>query len=187
MRSQLLATADPKRVHDFSRRRERQLAGVAFMFPGQGAQYVNMGRTLYESEAALPRRGRRMRRGAAGRDLGVDLRTVLYPLRIGIALRPQKQITQTAITQPALFAIEYALAQLWMSWGIKPAAMIGHSVGEYVAACLGGTFTRDDALHLLAQRARADAGHALRRDAGGARVGGRDRVPIWRRARRSPR
>ena len=66
----------------------------------------------------------------------------------------QEKLTQTAITQPALFAIEYALAQLWMSWGVRPDAMIGHSVGEYVAACLGGTFDRDDALLLIARRAR---------------------------------
>ena len=66
----------------------------------------------------------------------------------------QTQITQTAITQPALFVIEYALARLWMSWGIEPAAMIGHSLGEYVAACLAGVFTRDAAATLVAARGR---------------------------------
>ena len=60
---------------------------------------------------------------------------------------------QTRLTQPALFVIEYALAKLWMSWGIQPAAMIGHSVGEYVAACLAGVFTLEDALSLVAERA----------------------------------
>ncbi|MDR2214653.1 MAG: aminotransferase class III-fold pyridoxal phosphate-dependent enzyme, partial [Nevskiaceae bacterium] len=85
--------------------------------------------------------------------LGVDLRTVLYP-DAAHSEAAQAQLTQTSITQPALFAIEYALAQLWLSWGVTPAALIGHSVGEYVAACIGGTFTRDAALTLLAQRAR---------------------------------
>jgi len=62
-------------------------------------------------------------------------------------------LVQTRFTQPALFVIEYALAKLWMSWGIKPATMIGHSVGEYVAGCLAGVFTLEDALTLIARRA----------------------------------
>lgn len=146
----LLTSADPKRVHDFSG--DSSHARVAFMFPGQGAQYVNMGRKLYESETRF-----RDEIDACAAILtpylGVDLRTVLYPDAERSA-QAQAQLTQTAITQPALFAIEYALAQLWLSWGVTPAALIGHSVGEYVAACLGGTFTRDTALTLLAQRAR---------------------------------
>ena len=68
--------------------------------------------------------------------------------RIGAEL-----LVQTQFTQPALFTIEYALAKLWMSWGVKPAAMIGHSVGEYVAGCLAGVFTLDDALSLVARGA----------------------------------
>lgn len=147
---ELLAQADPKRV--FSDSAERAASGVAFLFPGQGAQCVNMGRKLYESA----------RRFRAEVDecaevlrphLGVDLRAVLYPSPDAIAAA-QQQITQTVLTQPALFVIEYALAQQWMSWGVQPAAMIGHSLGEYVAACLAGVFTRDDALCLLAKRAR---------------------------------
>ena len=146
----LLQGADPKRVHQSSRGSGD--ISVGFMFPGQGAQYVNMGRTLYESEPIF-----RAEIDACAATLkpflGVDLRDVLYP-QAGRSVQAQEQLTQTAITQPALFAVEYALAQLWLSWGITPRVMIGHSVGEYVAACVGGTFTRDDALALLAQRAR---------------------------------
>ena len=146
----LLQAGDPKRVHQASR--QTSDVSVGFMFPGQGAQYVNMGRTLYELEPRF-----REEIDACAEVLrpflGVDLRDILYP-DAGRSAQAQEQLTQTAITQPALFAIEYALAQLWLSWGLTPKALIGHSVGEYVAACVGGTFTRDDALALLAQRAR---------------------------------
>ncbi|HKC46589.1 MAG TPA: aminotransferase class III-fold pyridoxal phosphate-dependent enzyme [Gemmatimonadales bacterium] len=147
---QLLAQPDPKRV--LSGNAERQLTWVAFLFPGQGAQQVNMGRALYESEARFRTEVDECSQ-VLQQHLGVDLRTILYPPDAGVAAA-QERITQTAVTQPALFVIEYALARLWMAWGIEPAAMIGHSLGEYVAACLAGVFTRDDALHLLARRGR---------------------------------
>ena len=146
----LLTNRDNTRVHDFSG--DVSATRVAFMFPGQGAQHVNMGRKLYDSEARF-----RDEIDACAANLkpylGLDLRTVLYP-DASRSEEAQAQITQTAITQPALFAVEYALAQLWLSWGVTPTALIGHSVGEYVAACLGGTFSRDTALSILAQRAR---------------------------------
>jgi acyl transferase domain-containing protein len=85
--------------------------------------------------------------------LGLDLRDVLYPESGGEELAEQR-LAQTAVTQPALFVIEYALAMAWLRLGVEPESMIGHSVGEYVAACLGGVFTRDDALRLVAERAR---------------------------------
>ncbi len=147
---ELLAQPDPRRV--FSGSAERKPVGVVFLFPGQGAQYVNMGRTLYQSEARFRAEIEECSE-VLQPHLGEDLRTILYPLDSGIAAA-QERITQTAVTQPALFVIEYALAQLWMSWGVQPVAMIGHSLGEYVAACLAGVFTRDDALRLLARRAR---------------------------------
>lgn len=147
---QLLEQPDPKRV--FSGHAERPVAGVAFLFPGQGAQYVNMGRTLYQSEARF-RSEIDDCSAVLKPHLGLDLCEILYPPESKLAAA-QEQITQTAVTQPALFVIEYALARLWMAWGIEPAAMIGHSLGEYVAACLAGVFTRDDALRLLARRAR---------------------------------
>ena len=146
----LLTTADPKRVHDFTG--DAEPSPIAFMFPGQGSQYVNMGRRLYESE---PLFGETI--DACARvlqpEIGVNLLDVIYPSEADRD-SAQAKLTQTAITQPALFAIEYALAQLWMSWGVKPDAMIGHSIGEYVAACIGGTFSLDDALMLVAHRAR---------------------------------
>jgi len=122
------------------------------MFPGQGAQQVNMGLELYEQEPLF-----RDEVNACCEilrpHLGFDLRAVLYPAA-GKVEEAQKQITQTAVAQPALFTVEYALAQLWLSWGVRPQAMIGHSVGEYVAACLAGVFSIEDALKLVAARAR---------------------------------
>ncbi|MGQ0752219.1 MAG: type I polyketide synthase, partial [Betaproteobacteria bacterium] len=144
------AQSDPKRV--FNGNAGAPIRGVAFLFPGQGAQHVNMGRALYESEP-LFREEIDACSAVLAPQLGLDLRTILYPDANDTGAAQQK-ITQTAITQPALFVVEYALAQLWRSWGVGPAAMIGHSLGEYVAACLAGVFARDDALRLLAQRAR---------------------------------
>ena len=83
--------------------------------------------------------------------LGADLRTLLYPPD-GVSDEAKKRVTDTIIAQPAIFTIEYALAQLWMSWGIRPQAMLGHSIGEFVAACLAGVFSLEDALQLVATR-----------------------------------
>jgi len=82
--------------------------------------------------------------------LNLDLRDLLYPTTEDTS----QQLEQTAITQPALFVIEYALAKLWMEWGIQPQAMIGHSIGEYVAACLAGVFSLEAALTLVAARGK---------------------------------
>jgi phthiocerol/phenolphthiocerol synthesis type-I polyketide synthase E len=145
-----LETPHAKRV--FSRVSGQENPPIAFMFPGQGAQHVNMGLELYEREPVFREQvntGCEILRP----HLGFDLRTVLYPTA-GKAEKAQEQIAQTAVAQPALFTVEYALAQLWMSWGVRPEAMIGHSVGEYVAACLAGVFSVEDALNLVAARAR---------------------------------
>lgn len=128
-----------------------QEPGVVFMFTGQGAQYVGMGRELYASESTY----QEIIDYCADYlqpVLGLDLRTILYAndeLELASA-----RINQTDITQPALFVTEYALAKLWMEWGVTPDAMIGHSIGEYVAACLAGVFSLDDALSIVAERAR---------------------------------
>ncbi|MBW4428170.1 MAG: SDR family NAD(P)-dependent oxidoreductase [Nostoc desertorum CM1-VF14] len=122
---------------------------VVFMFPGQGAQYVNMGRELYETEAVF-REQIDYCCELLKPHLQLDLREVIYPT----GAVSSEQLQQTSLTQPALFVIEYALAKLWMAWGIQPQAMIGHSIGEYVAATLAGVFTLEAALALVAVRGR---------------------------------
>jgi amino acid adenylation domain-containing protein len=144
------ALADPKR--GVTRRRESKGPRVAFMFPGQGAQYPDMGLALYQSEAIFREQVDRCAE-ILEPHLGLDLRGVIYP-DDSATEEARQQLNQTVMAQPALFVVEYALARLWMSWGVQPRAMIGHSVGEYVAACLAGVFSLEDALALLAARGR---------------------------------
>ncbi len=125
---------------------------IGFMFPGQGSQYVNMGLNLYESEPVF--------RIAMDQCFGIldgfcdlQLKPVLYPTEENNQLA-RTRLSETLYTQPALFSVGYALARLWASWGIRPSAMIGHSVGEFTAACLAGVFTLEDALRLVADRGR---------------------------------
>jgi amino acid adenylation domain-containing protein/non-ribosomal peptide synthase protein (TIGR01720 family) len=145
-----LEATDPKRVlTDFQEQRKRS---VVFMFSGQGAQYVNMARELYEQEPVFRQQVDECS-NILERHLGLDLRSILYPTE-ELTAEASDRLNQTAITQPALFVIEYALAKLWMTWGIRPQAMIGHSIGEYVAACLAGVLSLKDGLALVAERAR---------------------------------
>lgn len=126
--------------------------GVVFMFSGQGAQYPGMTQGLYRDHDVFREAIDRCCELLKPR-LDLDLRTLLYPADVG-SDSAATGLKQTAVAQPALFSVEYALAQLWLSWGVKPAAMIGHSIGEYVAACIAGVFSLDDALALVAARAR---------------------------------
>lgn len=124
---------------------------LAFLFPGQGSQYANMGAGLYNqepifkqsiddcAEILLPW-------------LKEDIRKILYTKNP--ATESREKIHNTHYTQPALFVTKYAMARLWMSWGIRPAALCGHSIGEFVAAHLSGIFSLEDALKLVSERAR---------------------------------
>jgi acyl transferase domain-containing protein/thioesterase domain-containing protein/acyl carrier protein len=146
----LLTKPDPGRV--FTGQAAARAPGVVFMFSGQGSQHVNMGHGLYETEPIF----RAQLDFCAERlipDLGLDLRTLFYPAEQDSAAAAE-MLSHTRLTQPALFSIEYALAQWWMAHGISPSAMIGHSIGEYVAACLAGVFSVEDGLHLSATRGR---------------------------------
>jgi acyl transferase domain-containing protein/acyl carrier protein len=147
----LLAARPPQRLTTgHSSGQERP---VAMMFPGQGAQYANMGRELYQAEPVF-RQQVDLCSQLLNPQLGYDLRQVLYPSPGPDAAVALPNLNQTCAAQTALFVIEYALARLWMEWGVIPEAMIGHGLGEYVAACLAGVMTLEDALWLVAERGR---------------------------------
>ncbi|HXB23008.1 MAG TPA: amino acid adenylation domain-containing protein, partial [Candidatus Solibacter sp.] len=122
---------------------------VVFLFPGQGKLYSELGQELYHDEPRFHEQVNDCCRRLAPL-LGADLRELFFAKKGALP----EQIHRPLFWQPALFVVEYALAQLWMSWGIKPAAMIGHSLGEYVAATVAGVLELDDALTLVAERAR---------------------------------
>lgn len=137
----------PERAPGSTGLHEGQSRPVVFMFSGQGSQHSGMGADLYDTEKVY--------RDAVDRcaailepHLGSDIRKVIF------ASQNDTVINETRFAQPALFVTEYALASLWMSWGISPSAMLGHSIGEYVAAHLSGVLSLEDALAVVAARGR---------------------------------
>jgi len=166
------ALADPARV--WSGFHEGGQRAVAFLFPGQGAQHSHMAAELYQAEPVFRAQVDHCAE-LLKPQLGFDLRELIFDKAgrgtiyrahtdesdTGTIYRAPTNgedaiplLDQTQYAQPALFVVEYALAQLWLSWGIRPQALIGHSIGEYVAACLAGVFALDDALALVAARGR---------------------------------
>lgn len=119
---------------------------VVFLFPGQGAQHVGMAKDLYESEPVFAEHFDACAEGF-GEELGIDLRAEIFT---GTA----QNLERTDRTQPALFAVQYALAKLVESYGIRPAAMAGHSIGEYAAATIAGVFDLPTAIKVVSMRAR---------------------------------
>ncbi|MGL5833397.1 MAG: SDR family NAD(P)-dependent oxidoreductase, partial [Waterburya sp.] len=145
-----LQSRDPQKILTHCTQQNNH--SIVFMFPGQGSQYVNMGKELYETEPVFREWIDRCAE-LLKPELGLDLRSLIYPENLELEIATNK-LKQTQIAQPAIFTIEYALAQLWISWGIKPQAAIGHSIGEYVAATIAGVMSLDDALGLIARRGK---------------------------------
>ena len=144
---------DKKPPRFMKRKASASSRDVVFMFPGQGSQYVRMGKNLYDhspifkqnldrcAEVLLPLLDR-------------DLRDVLFP-EAGGEEAATEILRNTQFTQPALFAIGYSLAKVWLAWGIEPTALMGHSIGEFAAACTAGVFSLEDGLKMIAERGRA--------------------------------
>jgi acyl transferase domain-containing protein/acyl carrier protein len=137
-------------MQSFSGQVAPKAPSVVFLFPGQGAQYAGMSRKIYDFEPVF-REKLDTCADLLRAKLDFDLRRVLFPQPDEIQVATER-LKQTGVTQPVMFAVEYSLASLWMSWGVTPQAMLGHSIGEYVAACLAGVMTLEDAIGLVATR-----------------------------------
>ncbi|MFB6367571.1 SDR family NAD(P)-dependent oxidoreductase [Paenibacillus elgii] len=144
-----LTANDPAKVHTSVSKDEA--LPIVFLFPGQGSQYVEMGKALYENEPVFRQELDRCLR-IIGHETNEDFKSILYPEALSGDVG--QKINETRYAQPLLFSFEYALASLLINWGIAPSAMIGHSLGEYVAACVSGVMTLEEALRLVVIRGR---------------------------------
>jgi phthiocerol/phenolphthiocerol synthesis type-I polyketide synthase E len=147
----VLASVSPGRL--FAGAGEPGESPVVFMFPGDGAQHAGMGKDLYD-EYPVFREAVDECAGILTPVIGLDIRTLLYPPEAEL-VPAHTRLQHPSLGHPALFATEYALAKLWMSWGVVPEALAGYGLGEYVAACLSGVLALGDALTLVAARGRA--------------------------------
>ncbi|WP_164013945.1 non-ribosomal peptide synthetase/type I polyketide synthase [Pyxidicoccus trucidator] len=147
--ARLRAPGKPQVLEDVAAARERR---VAFLLPGQGAQSVGMGRELYAAEPAF-REALDACLTGLGSQLETAVRAVLLPAP-GTEAAARETLADPRFALPALFSVEYALARLWESYGVKPYALLGHSFGEYTAACLAGVMPLEDALALVTARGR---------------------------------
>ena len=145
--AEVLASLDPERL--LMACDERDDRSIVYMFPGEGSQYDGMGAGLYQDEPVFREHVDQCAELLLPH-LGFDLRQALYPS----GEQTGQDLDRPSLGHPALFVVEYALAKLWRHWGIEPAAMIGHGLGEYVAACLSGALSLEDALGLVAARGR---------------------------------
>ena len=143
-----LGAGDPQRM--FTGKAAREHTSTVFLFPGGGAQYAGMGAELYENEPVY-RDALDACLSVVQPRIKVDLRSLMFP-PADEAAEADKQLQAPSLALPALFAVEYALAMLLRSWGIFPAALIGHSAGEYAAACVSGVLSMPDAISLVALR-----------------------------------
>jgi acyl transferase domain-containing protein/acyl carrier protein len=151
-----LSSADSRKVRANLAPEEKRF--VVFMFPGLGAQYVNMGRELYDTESIFREEMDRCFEILKPL-LEYDIKEILYPA----AIPNRSNINQPEVAQPVIFIFEYSLAKLLINWGIKPDALIGYSFGEYAAACISGIFSLEDASKLVVSR-----GKLLQKTPGGA-------------------
>jgi amino acid adenylation domain-containing protein len=147
-------TKDPSKLISIQHKNIRE---VVFMFPGQGSQFLDMGKELYQQEPVF-REAMDECNTILKTIMGEDLLAVIYPAAgtpkhpAAELSRAEEKIKDTRYSQPALFITGYALSKLWMSWGVYPSAFIGHSIGEFVAAYFSGIFSLPDVLQVIAKR-----------------------------------